>query len=66
MSEPDWETEAKVMLRAINTAPHLFALHSLMRVMGPKLARLADVSPKAAAHLRTRAEERERVMTGVA
>lgn len=58
----DWEAEARTMLRAVNTAPHLFALDSVATVMAPKLAKLEEVSPKAARHIRDRIAERRHAM----
>lgn len=62
-TEEGWHEEAKRMLKAINSAPDLFALESLMAVMKPKLAALKDFSETAYEHLMQRAELRRRAMT---
>lgn len=61
-TEEGWHEEAKRMLKAINDAPNLFALASLMDVMKPKLAALKAFSEKAHDHLVTRAETRRQAM----
>lgn len=61
-TEEGWRAEADVMRRAINSAPNLFALDSLMDVMKPKLDALKVVSESAHDFLMERAELRRRAM----
>lgn len=51
------------MLKAINSAPDLFALESLMQAMAKKLGALKAFSQIAYEHLMQRAELRRRAMT---
>lgn len=64
-TEEGWRKEALVMRKAIDAAPHLFALDSLMDTLKPKLEALKAFSEPAHDFLVTRAEKRRQAMIGV-
>ena len=64
--EEGWREEAERMRKAIQSAPHLFALESLMEAMGPKMVALKQFSQPAHDHIAALAERRKRAMTEVA
>ena len=66
IDEEGWREEAERMRKAIQSAPHLFALESLMEVKEPKMAALRAFSESAHDHLAALAERRRRAMTEVA